>query len=78
MPCSKLVPTQLSDPIPGADLPTNAGSIIDLQLFGDAQTGQLDKSNLTKAASLDIIRKCEERDRQIDDTLTKRKFLGIF
>lgn len=43
-------------PTPGAPLPsaTKAGWIV----FGDAQTGQLDKANLDKAGVRGILRAC--------------------
>lgn len=79
LPCSAMVPAQLRDDVPGADLPADPANIVDQQVFGDAQTGQLEKSNAYKGASLSIIQSCEQRDREIDAALTKRKkVLGIF
>ncbi|TCP36560.1 hypothetical protein [Sphingomonas sp. BK235] len=40
--------------------------------FADAQTGQLDKANAYKRASLDVIRRCEARDRAVDQQLKAR------
>ncbi|WP_404713213.1 hypothetical protein [Sphingomonas sp. MMS24-J13] len=73
LPCSSLVPDQLAKPTPGADLPADDADLKGWQIFADAQTGQLDKSNLTKGAALDIIAKCEARD-----AATKKKVLGLF
>lgn len=45
--------------------------------FGDAQTAQLDKANDRTTASIGIIERCEERDKQAIKN-AKPKFLGIF
>ena len=70
-PCSKLVPPELSAPTPGADLPADDSQGAWVR-FGDAQTGQLDKANLTKAASLSIVKACEGRDQDAAKALRPR------
>lgn len=78
LPCSKLVPSQLSDDTSGADLPEGS-TVGDWIAYANAEAGQLDKANLTKASTLSIIRSCEARDAAIDAQLTKRKkVLGVF
>jgi hypothetical protein len=72
LPCSKLVPEQLARETPGADLPDMDADLKGWQIFADAQTGQLDKANLTKGAALDIIRKCEARDSALDEKIARR------
>jgi hypothetical protein len=73
--CSTLIPKPLRDPTPGAPLPadgTKSGWVI----FGDAQTGQLEKSNVVKASVIQIVEACEARDRAAEKQLTKKK--GLF
>lgn len=69
LPCSDLVQGPLAADVPPADLPPDAAKVADWQAFGDAQTGQLEKSNLYRRSALDIIRRCEARDRQVDQQL---------
>jgi hypothetical protein len=45
--------------------------------FGDAQTGQLEKSNDRYSAAVGIVERCEERDRKAVER-ARPKFLGIF
>ncbi|MDB5433566.1 MAG: hypothetical protein JWP35_4682 [Caulobacter sp.] len=76
-PCSGLVPAELQDPTPGADLPSDdsQGSWVK---FGDAQTGQLDKANITKAAGLKVIKNCEARDAEAAKKLQPRPWWAIW
>lgn len=62
----------LSDDVSPADLPPVDASLADWIAFGDAQTGQLDKANSYRRASLDVIRRCEARDRALDQRLKAR------
>ncbi|MBY9062288.1 hypothetical protein K7957_05010 [Sphingomonas yunnanensis] len=41
----------------------------DWQVFGDTQTGQLETSNLYRRSALEMIRRCEARDRAVDQQL---------
>lgn len=59
----------LSLDVPPADLPPVGASLADWIAFGDAQTGQLDKSNTYRRAASDVIRRCEARDRALDQQL---------
>jgi hypothetical protein len=45
--------------------------------FGDAQTGQLDKSNDRYGAGVGIIERCEARDREAVRR-SRPKILGLF
>lgn len=70
-PCSSLVPSELTDPTPGADLPADDSQGAWVR-FGNDQTGQLDKANLKQAAGLKIIRGCEARDAETAKRLAPR------
>ena len=71
--CSTLVPTAWRTPVPGAPL-TEGTTVADWIAFADAQTGQLDKANGRTVDTLDIISRCEARDRA---AVAKPKFLGV-
>lgn len=78
LPCSALVPQQLIDDVPPTDFVPDAANVGDLWIALDGQTGQLDKANTFKRATIDIVKACEARDAAVDAMLTRRKFLGIF
>lgn len=61
--CSSLVPVAWKDGVPGAPLPANTTTVGDWIAFGDAQTAQLDKANGRTSDTLDIISRCEARDK---------------
>ncbi|EQB10407.1 hypothetical protein [Novosphingobium lindaniclasticum] len=75
--CSALIPPTLRDDTEGAALPVDqtVGSWV---VFGDAQTGQLDKANVTKRASIQVVEACEKRDREAAAKVTKRPWWAIF
>ncbi len=72
LPCSDLLQGPLAADVPPADLPPDPATVADWQVFGDAQTGRLETANLYRRASLDIIRRCEARDRAVDAQLKAR------
>ncbi|MEQ5789094.1 hypothetical protein J3454_14450 [Erythrobacter sp. NFXS35] len=74
--CSTLLPTEWRAGVPGADLP-QGDSVGEWVAFGDAQTGQLDKSNDRYRAAVGIVERCETRDREAVKR-SRPKFLGIF
>lgn len=74
--CSSLLPDDWKKGVPGAPLP-EGNTVADWVSFGDAQTGQLDKSNDRYVAGVGIIERCEARDRQAIKQ-ARPKFLGIF
>jgi DNA-binding GntR family transcriptional regulator len=47
-------------------------------VFGDAQTGQLEKANADKRASLQIVEACEKRDREAAKQITKKPWWAVF
>src|SRR4051812_48789946 len=67
-PCSDLIPDDWLAGVPSADLPPNktAGAWVG---FGEAQTGQLDKANGRTRDSVEIVRKCEARDKAAYEAL---------
>lgn len=75
--CSTLVPKVLVEATSGAPLPADAsaGSWV---VFGDAQTGQLDKANTDKRAAHDIVTACEMRDREAAAKASKRPWWAVF
>ncbi len=76
--CSQLLPAEWEKGVPGAPLPEGL-SLGDYMRFGDAQTGQLEKSNERYRSATGIIKRCEARDREALEQLSKKKkFLGIF
>jgi len=74
--CSDLIPKSWRQPVPGADLPADntVGSWI---VFGDTQTGKLDIANGRSSDMLDIIGRCEVRDKAALNR-SRPKVLGIF
>lgn len=70
--CLSLVPPSLRDKTPGAPLPTEA-TVGAWAIFGDAQTGQLDKSNVDKQAALSIVSACEARDAEAVAAIEKHR-----
>ncbi len=72
LPCSDLVQGPLAADVPPADLPPDPATVADWQVFGDAQTGRLEMANLYRRASIDIISRCEARDRAVDAQLKAR------
>jgi hypothetical protein len=61
--CSSLLPSSHRKPVPGADLPPDDATAGDWVAFADAQTGQLDKANGHTADVIEIVERCEARDR---------------
>jgi hypothetical protein len=71
-----LIPNSWHQPVAGADLPSEqtVGAWI---TFSDAQTGKLDVANSREADTLDIIGRCETRDKAAIRK-SRPKILGIF
>lgn len=68
----------MTRPTPPAPIPDSI-TIGTLAVFGDAQTGQLDRANADKAEILDFDKRCRARDAEFAASLTKRRrLLGIF
>jgi hypothetical protein len=60
--CSALLPSEWREPVEGAPLPADQ-SVGEWIIFGDRQTGQLDKANDRTVTGIGIIERCEARDR---------------
>lgn len=69
-PCSVFAENILGKPTPHAQLQQTADPLLDWQLYGAAETGQLNVANNDKAAGLVIIKLCEARDRRAYDKIT--------
>ena len=63
-PCSSLAEPILGRKTAHAALPSTGDVAQDWQLYGVAETGQLNIANNDKADGFAIIKKCEERDRR--------------
>ena len=74
--CSTLLPDEWAKGVAGAPLPTG-DEVGDWVAFGDAQTGQLDKSNDRYRAAVGIVSRCEARDAAAVKR-ARPKVLGIF
>ena len=61
--CSALIPDAWREGVEGAPLPPTM-TVGDWIVFGDAQTGQLEKANGRTQDTIEIISRCEERDRK--------------
>lgn len=72
--CSTLLPESWREGVAGAQLP-DGDTAGDWIAFGDAQTGKLDQANGRTRDSIDIVRRCEERDAKAVKRAT-RGFLG--
>lgn len=69
--CASLLPSEWVAGVAGAPLPVDqtVGAWI---VFGDAQTGQLDKANGRTADAIGIVTRCEARDVAAERAATKR------
>jgi hypothetical protein len=74
--CSSLLPETWKQGVAGADLP-DGNTVGDWIAFGDAQTGKLDQANGRTKDAMEIVERCEARDRAAVHKATHR-FLGIF
>lgn len=74
--CSTLLPSEWIEGVASAPLP-DGETVGDWIVFGDAQTGQLDKANDRYAAAVGVVSRCEERDR-IAVKRSRPRFLGLF
>lgn len=67
--CSSLIAGRWSQDVPSA-VPDDTGEpALGWQLFGTAQTGQLNIANRDKADALETIRRCEERDAAVAERI---------
>lgn len=63
--CSELARPVLTTPTPHAEIGASGDPALDAQLYGLAETGQLNKANDDKATGFAIINACEARDADI-------------
>lgn len=69
--CSELARGVLTTPTPHAEVGQTEDAALDAQLYGIAETGQLNKANDDKATGFRIINACEARDAEIRAHLTR-------
>ncbi|MBG7616458.1 hypothetical protein IWC96_14365 [Brevundimonas sp. BAL450] len=69
--CSTLLADRWRDPVPSAVIEDNGDPALDWQLFGIAQTGQLNIANRDKADAIETVERCEARDRAAREQLTR-------
>lgn len=63
--CSELARGILTTDTPHAALGDSGDPALDWQLYGTAETGQLNKANDRASTGFDVINGCETRDSQI-------------
>lgn len=75
--CVTLIPTDWRAGVPGAPLPNN-DTVGEWISFGDAQTGKLDQANGRTKDAIEIVEKCELRDKQAVKKSTRGFFGRLF
>lgn len=75
--CSQLLPGEWTAGVESAPLP-DGSTVGDWIAFADAQTGRLDVANDRTKAAIEIVSRCEQRDREAVRQATRRRFLGVF
>lgn len=68
--CSSLAEPILGRVTPHAAIGASDDAALDWQLYGVAETGQLNIANNDKADGFAIIKKCEARDKRAYDKIT--------
>lgn len=63
--CSELARPVLTTDTPHAQLGDSGDALLDWQLYGSAETGQLNKANDRARTGFGIINACERRDAEI-------------
>lgn len=63
--CSELARSVLTTPTPHAEVGQTGDPALDAQLYGVAETGQVNKANDDKGTGFAIINACEVRDEQM-------------
>ena len=76
--CSELVPETWFEGVPHAEFPANPEELGDWVLFGTQESRQLDTSNTRFTDGFAIVKKCEARDKEVYDSLTRRPWLSKF
>ncbi|MEH6697186.1 MAG: hypothetical protein V7672_00660 [Brevundimonas sp.] len=69
--CSELVRPILTRATPHAEIGNTGDPATDWQLYGVAETGQLNKANDDKETGFEIIQACERRDEQVRERLER-------
>ena len=64
--------------MPGAELPPETASAGDWIAFGDAQTGRLDQANGRTSDAIDIVERCEARERDALKRARRGWFARLF
>ena len=69
--CSELARPILTRSTPHAEIGDSGDATLDWQLYGAAETGQLNKANDDKATGFAIINACEVRDAEVTARLSR-------
>jgi hypothetical protein len=69
--CSELARSILTTRTPHAEIGSTGDPALDWQLYGTAETGQLNKANDDKATGFAIVNACEVRDEEIVARLSR-------
>ena len=69
--CSELARSVLTTKTPHAELQDSGDAALDWQLYGVAETGQLNRANDDKQTGFEIISACERRDAGVKQQLER-------
>ena len=76
--CASLLPENWKQGVPGADLPPDQSTIGDWVSFADAQTGRLDQANGRTKDAIEIVERCEARERKAIERARQGWFRRLF
>ena len=75
--CISVIPVEWRAGVPGVPLPSN-DTIGEWIAFGDGQTGKLDQANGRTRDTIEIVERCENRDKQAVRRATRGFFGRLF
>jgi hypothetical protein len=74
--CAALVPAEWKTGVAGAPLPAERSTVGDWVAFADVQTGRLDQANGRTRDAIEIVERCEAREREAVKKAKRRRLLG--
>lgn len=74
--CAALVPAEWKAGVAGAPLPADRSTVGDWIAFADDQTGRLDQANGRTRDAIEIVERCEARQRDALKKARRRRLFG--